>query len=180
LGTDNNNANDATNLFEAMKLAALIHKVAGADFERWVGAQDAFRMATLGGARCAGLHDQIGSIRPGMQADLVLLDLDSLPLFPANNLLNQLVYAEHGESIERVMVAGKVVFFRGHITLLDERKILGEIQEAAQGILERIDRTSAAGRRLEPYLRAAYEKCMAQAGANPHHQGTKTRSDTKG
>jgi 5-methylthioadenosine/S-adenosylhomocysteine deaminase len=163
LGTDNNNANDSANLFEAMKLAALIHKVGGADFEQWVGARDAFKMATLGGALCAGLHDQIGSLRPGMQADLVLLDLDSLPLFPANNLLNQLVFAEHGESIQQVMVAGKVVFDQGHITMLDERKILGEIQEEAQGILERISRTSAAGRRLEPYLRAVYEKCMEQA-----------------
>jgi 5-methylthioadenosine/S-adenosylhomocysteine deaminase len=165
LGTDNNNANDSANMFETMKLAALIHKVKSPYFKDWLGAKDAFQMATGGGSRAGHLQNIIGSIEVGKKADLVLLDLNSLPLFPANNLLNQLVFAEHGESISQVIVDGKVVLDKGTITQLDEQAIMDEIREEAKTIQHNIERTVAAGKRLEPYLEAAYLKCIEQSAS---------------
>lgn len=162
LGTDNNNANDSANMFETMKLAALIHKVKSPYFKDWLGAEDAFQMATSGGSRAAHIQNITGSVEVGNKADLVILDLNSLPLFPENNLLNQIVFAEHGESISQVIVDGKVVLDKGRLTLLDEQVIMDEIKEEAKIIQENTKRTVAAGKRLEPFLEAAYYKCIEQ------------------
>jgi 5-methylthioadenosine/S-adenosylhomocysteine deaminase len=167
LGTDNNNANDAANMFETMKLTALIHKVKNPDFEHWIGAKDAFQMATIGGARCGNLNNIIGSIAVGKKADLVLLDLAALPFFPSNNFLNQLVYAEHGESINKVIIDGKIIMDEDRITTIDQQSIMDEIREEAKVIQINIEKTAAAGKRLEPYLKAAYLKCTEQAASIP-------------
>ena len=120
-------------------------------------------MATIGGAQAAHLQDQIGTIEAGKKADLVLLALHSLPLFPSNNLVNQLVYAEHGGSIEKVIIDGRIVLEKGRITTVDELSVMNEIRDDASVIQQNIERTVAAGKRLEPFLKAAYLKCIEQS-----------------
>lgn len=162
LGTDNNNANDSANMFEAMKLAALLHKVKHGDFDHWLGARHALTMATSGGARCAGLDDRVGTIEAGKKADLVILDLNSLPFVPRNDLLNQIVYCEHGESVESVIVDGRIIMEQGNLVTVDEPSILAELMEALPAIQAMIQRTAPAGLRLEPYLRQVYDRCLEQ------------------
>jgi len=160
LGTDNNSANDTVNIFEAMKLAALLHKVADSDYHRWVGAKEALRMATRGGARCGCLHKEVGNLSPGMKADMVLFDLNRLPFFPRNNLLHQLVFCEQGGSVDTVIVDGKFVVERGRITTVNEQKIVNEAMERDKEIQDKIRRSTAKSGELEPYLRQAYFTCV--------------------
>ena len=65
IGTDNHNASDTANLFEAIKAAALIHKVSDPEYNHWIGAKEALHMATWGGARCGGLSEETGKIEVG-------------------------------------------------------------------------------------------------------------------
>jgi cytosine/adenosine deaminase-related metal-dependent hydrolase len=162
LGTDNNSANDAVNLFETMKMAALLQKVRGFDYDRWVGAREVIKMATRGGARCGGLHEEIGYLSVGMKADMVVLDLNKLPYFPRNNLLHQLVFCENGECVDTVVVDGVPVVEGGTLTTINEQKILEEAMDCADRIQLKIREAGARGGELEPYVREAYLRCVQQ------------------
>jgi guanine deaminase len=162
LGTDANSSNDTANLFEALKMAALLHKVSDFHYDRWVGAKEVLRMATRGGARCGCLHGDIGTLSVGMRADIVLIDLNTIPFFPRNNLLHQLVFCEHGESVDTVIVDGNPVVERGRITSVNEEAILDEVRGREEEIKDMIRRSAARGSELEPYVRRAYERCVEQ------------------
>ena len=65
-----------------MKLTALLAKIAARDptvFPAW----EVLRMATIEGAQAVGLGDEVGSLKTGKQADLILVDLTALNLSPA-------------------------------------------------------------------------------------------------
>jgi guanine deaminase len=159
IGTDNNSANDGVSVLEAMKMAALLHKVSGFDYRQWVGAKDAVRMATRGGAGCGSLQENIGHLSVGMKADMVLLDLKKLPFLPHNDLLNQLVFCEQGWSVDTVIIDGIPVVEDGIVTTVNEQEILDEFLEREQEIREKIRIATVRGGEIEPYLRQAYFKC---------------------
>lgn len=161
LGTDNHNASDVPNLFEAMKLTALIHRGPGTDYRGWIGAAEALDMATRGGARCGGPGSLTGELKPGCKADLVMLDLDRLSFFPRHDLVTQLVFCEHGESVEMVVVDGNIVMQDGRIRSIDEESILSELRERISAIQAKIIDSDRAGKELEPILEKAYRKCLA-------------------
>ena len=75
LGTDGAASNDGQNMFDALRLVALIHNQAGTDFNHWVMPSQALAMATRNGARAFGLD--AGELAPGKVADLVLLRRDT-------------------------------------------------------------------------------------------------------
>src|SRR5690606_12581522 len=77
LGTDGSISSDNQSIFGAMRFAALASKVRfpyGQD-DCWVGAAEALKMATTGGAQALGLADRVGLVEPGYKADLAVLDL---------------------------------------------------------------------------------------------------------
>ena len=160
LGTDNHNASDTANLFEAMKAAALIHKVSNHEYNKWIGAKEALHMATQGGALCGGLSEATGKIEPGKKADLVLLDLKALSFFPKNNLLNQLVFSENGAAVDTVIVDGNILMEGRRLISVDEADILRELRERIEKIQKKINAGIPAGRELEPYLRKAYYRSI--------------------
>ena len=81
--------------------------------------RDVVEFATLDGANAVGLGDQVGSITPGKQADLVLLRTDDVTIFPANNPLGSVVAAGHPGLVDTVLVAGKVVKRDGALVGVD-------------------------------------------------------------
>ena len=157
LGTDGVMSNDGLNMFETMKLAALLHKVRTPAPERWLGARDALRMATAGGARSARLSN-VGTIAVGAKADLVMLDLRRAGFAPRNDLLRQAVYADAGASVDMVMVDGRIVVEGGRCTTVDEAAVAAEVSQDAAAFHAR----NAAARRLTakiaPYFRQMYDR----------------------
>jgi 5-methylthioadenosine/S-adenosylhomocysteine deaminase len=115
-------SNDSLNLFEAMKLAAMLPAVRDPDPERWLSARQALGMATAGGAR-SGRIAGIGAIAVGARADLVLLDLRRAPFAPRNDLVRQAVYADAGSSVDTVLVDGRVVVEGGRVLTVDEAAV---------------------------------------------------------
>jgi 5-methylthioadenosine/S-adenosylhomocysteine deaminase len=128
VGTDGCTCADALNMFEATRLACTLTRVHGPDYERWLGAADAFAMATEGGARALGWGGAIGRIAPGYKADIVMLDLGRTIYWPLNDATNQVVFAENGGSVRDVMVGGNMVVAGGALVSVDLTKLRAEVE----------------------------------------------------
>jgi 5-methylthioadenosine/S-adenosylhomocysteine deaminase len=108
-----------------------------------VNSRDVIEFATVDGACALGLGDQIGTITPGKQADLVLLRGDDLTMFPVNHPVGTVVSAGHPGLVDTVLVAGKVVKRGGVMIGVD----LDELRERALSSRARI--AGAAGIALD-------------------------------
>ena len=150
LGTDEAIADDAVNMWGVAKMAGLIHNITGPDPEAWPRATEVLDCLLRGGARAMGLADHLGVVEPGRFADLVLLDLDTLPFTPLNDLHRQLVYCENGGSVVLTMVAGRIVFEAGQVTTVDEPALRSE----ARALFERRADLEAARRGADRWLPA--------------------------
>ena len=129
LGTDNTSCSDTLNLFEEMKLAGMLHKLRTVDYHKWLGAQEAIHMATMGGAACAGRKKELGSLEVGKLADMIILETNNERFTPANNYVNQMVFCENGRSVRDVFVDGKVVIRNGKITTFNEEGAVRKFRE---------------------------------------------------
>ncbi len=92
LGTDGAASNNDLDMWEEMDTAAKLHKVATFD-PKMITAEEAFTLATIGGARALHMEADIGSLEEGKRADLVVVDLDALHQTPRYHLYSHLVYA---------------------------------------------------------------------------------------
>jgi 5-methylthioadenosine/S-adenosylhomocysteine deaminase len=158
LGTDNYNANDGADMLGTIKLAATLHRAAAA-YEQWPTASDALAMATVGGARAAGLEAQIGRLEVGYKADFSLFNLRALSMLPATNLLNQFIYDGDRRTLTDVVVDGRQIVADGRITTVDEEALLAEVVERSPAIAAKIAASMATGAALKPYLEKAYRRC---------------------
>jgi len=124
LGTDGAASNNRLDLFEEMRLAALLAKAAAGDAQA-MPAHAALRSATLGGAVALGAQGRIGSIVAGKAADLVAVALDDLALQPMYDVVSHLVYACGREHVSDVWVAGERVLRDRALTRLDLADLQG-------------------------------------------------------
>ena len=151
LGCDNCSCSDCQNLFQSMKLFTLL--CAGMDSEpTGVFAEHAIEAATIGGARAVGLADSIGEVRPGMLADLALIDLTDLAYQPFNSAARQLVYSETGRGVHTVLVDGRVVLSEGRLVNVDEAAFRQELAEVMEGVDRDYAQLAARHKPAIPYL----------------------------
>ncbi len=107
-GTDGAASNNRLDLFEEMRLAALLAKGASLDASA-LPAWQALECATIASAGALGLQDRIGSIEVGKEADLIAIDLSELETQPCFDVVSQLVYCAGREHVCSVWVAGSRV-----------------------------------------------------------------------
>jgi 5-methylthioadenosine/S-adenosylhomocysteine deaminase len=107
LGTDGAASNNDLDMFEAMRMAAFLHKLQSAD-PQVIPAATALEMATIDGAKALGLESKIGSLETGKKADLVVVSMSSARQTPLYDPVSHLVYASRGDDVRTVVVNGKV------------------------------------------------------------------------
>src|SRR5690349_4976387 len=139
IGTDGAASNNDLDMFEEMRLAALLAKGAGGD-PTALPARDALAMATRLGARAMHLDHLTGSLEPGKRADLIVVDLDTLHNVPAfdrdpNGIYAQIVYASKSTDVVDVMCNGRWLMRGRALLTVDER----ELREAARALARRVD-----------------------------------------
>jgi cytosine/adenosine deaminase-related metal-dependent hydrolase len=159
LGTDGASSNDTFNMFEVMKCAALLHKIAHPVARAWPSARDVLRMTLRGGARSTLHEGRIGVLAPGHQADIVLLDLRAPAFVPLHDPANHLVYCETGREVETVLVGGRVVVEGGRLTTVNAGDVYAEVAALMPEFRRLADRAHGASGRLEPALWRMYERC---------------------
>ena len=128
LGTDGVSSNNNTDLFEEIKLAAILHKGVQHD-PMAVTAHEALAMATVNGARALGRDT--GVIAPGKLADLILVDFSAPNLMPCHDVEENLVYAARGSNVEMNMARGQVIYEKGEFFTLDLERIRYEVEHYA-------------------------------------------------
>lgn len=124
LGTDGAASNNRLDMFNEMRQAALLAKVATQD-PSVLDAHTVLRMATLNGAQALGLGNMIGSLTPGKQADLCAVKLDDWIMQPCFDPASHLVYVTGREQVSHVWVSGELRVDNTHITSPEPAKLLG-------------------------------------------------------
>ncbi len=160
LGTDGMCSNDGNDMFATLKTAALLHKLWEIDYEQWLGAEEAWAMATIAGATAAGDPDGLGRIEPGRRADLVLLDLDSHVFTPLNDPLHQVALGSTTLAVDSVMVDGQWRIRDGRVTGVDEAAVLAEGRARGAEIVARHDEGFRIGQELLASVRAGWLEAM--------------------
>ena len=128
LGVDEAIADDAVNMWSVMKTTGSIHNLTDWNYSNWPSAKEIIISATRNGGR-AMREPKLGTLEIGAPADLILVNLQSLPFVPLNNLLRQLVYCELGNSVYLTMVAGKIVSTDQRLSTVNEHEVLLEASE---------------------------------------------------
>ena len=127
LGTDGVCSNNNHDLFEEVKLAALLQKGVSGD-PRLVPAQQALKMATRAGAFAQGREQEIGQLKEGFDASLILVDTGKPGLYPVHNPVSTLAYSARGGDVYLTMIRGKVLYENGIYTALDMEHIRSKME----------------------------------------------------
>ena len=128
LGTDGVSSNNNADLFEEIKLAAMLHKGVSRD-PMVVTAHQALEMATVNAARALGRNT--GVVAPGKVADLILVDFNRPNLVPCHDVEENLVFSARGSDVSMNMARGKIIYEKGAFLTLDLEKIRSEVEHYA-------------------------------------------------
>ena len=125
LGTDGAASNNDLDMFEAMRQAALLHKLVTGD-PRTLPAKEVLAMATIEGARALKMEDRIGSLEVGKRADLIVVSMAGARQTPMYDPISHLVYVARGSDVETTIVNGKVLMQERRLLTLNEDAVIKE------------------------------------------------------
>lgn len=135
LGTDGAACNNRLDMFDEMRLAAVLQSVRLGPGT--LPARDVVWMATREGARALGLAGEIGAVAAGMRADLIVVGLDRPHLAPGPDPYSTLVYAARGTDVRHTVVDGEVLVRDGRPVRLDPAEIAACARREAAALLAR-------------------------------------------
>lgn len=130
LGTDGCASNNSHDLFEELKLSALLAKGTSLD-PTVVPAYSALKLATVNGAYAQGRENEIGRLLPGFEADLIMLNTHSPRLRPVYDPCGTVVYSAAGADVCLTMVQGKILYENGKWLTLDVQKAIEDVERFA-------------------------------------------------
>ncbi|MBS3055656.1 MAG: amidohydrolase [Candidatus Aenigmarchaeota archaeon] len=136
LGTDSVASNNNLNLFEEIKISALLQKMKHKD-SKIVNAQEALDMGTLNGARALGMKTKLGSVENGMLADLITIDISKPHLYPVHDIVSHLVYSASGSDVNDSIIDGEIVMKDRKIMSVDETETIHKFESQVQNLFSR-------------------------------------------
>lgn len=138
LGADGAPCNNNLDMFQEMRLAALIQKVPHGPTV--MDARTVLRMATMGGAEVLGMAKEIGSLEVGKKADVVLLDLEDYHTFPSYDVdvYSRVVYSATRSNVDTVIIDGSVVLENRRVKTIDRSIVLRESDRSIKRLMTRM------------------------------------------
>ncbi|MDD3395892.1 MAG: amidohydrolase [Acidaminococcaceae bacterium] len=124
LGTDGASSNNNLDMLEELRLASVLAKTVTGD-PTVIPANIAVELATSNGANALGF-DNVGELKVGQKADIVLYDMHKPYWYPRHNLTSGFVYAANANDVDTVLVDGKILLAQGKLTTIDEEKTYAE------------------------------------------------------
>ena len=165
IGTDGSNCSDNQNMFESMRLASMVSKVQGPDWQNWITTGEVLHAATVGSAKALGFGDMLGRIAPGYKADVVFIERGHINMIPLINITNSLVHAEDGGAVHSVMVGGNMVVAARKLLYVDMAKLALDAENA----VERLERLNHANHALYDALEPVVGSYCPGLAAEPFH-----------
>ena len=135
LGTDGPSSGNTLNLFDQMRLFANFHKNENRDRSLFP-AREIVALATRGGARALHAEKEIGMLKSGMRADLVLVSTQGANMFPTYNPYSALVYCANVSNVDVVMTGGEIRVRGGRLTHIDLPQLRSRLVEEMQPFME--------------------------------------------
>ena len=133
LGTDGQGSGSNLDMFETMKITALLQKGVNED-PTAIPAYEVLKMATVNGAKALGLESKIGSIEENKLADIIIINPDTEQMQPINDIFADLVYNAKGSNVETTIVNGKILMENRKLNFCDEENIFDECDKIILGI----------------------------------------------
>lgn len=137
LGSDGAVSNNTLDLFEAMRLTALMQKDRAHNPEILTVAE-ALAIATRESARVVGLGRQVGTVEPGYLADLIVVDLNGLHHQPLHSVTASLVYNAMASDVQHTVVNGQVVMRDREILTVDVANVIENVAQAMDRLAQRV------------------------------------------
>ncbi len=128
LGTDSPAASNSMDVFEEMRVGLLVQRATLGE-DRFMSARQFVKMATLDAARVLGLDDQLGSLEPGKQADIIAVDLSKSHQIPTHYPYSALVHTANQENVLATMVAGTFLYEDRTWHSMDQERIFARAEE---------------------------------------------------
>ncbi|WP_226528876.1 5'-deoxyadenosine deaminase [Metabacillus niabensis] len=138
LGADGAPCNNNLDMFNEMRLAALIQKPVHGPTS--MDAHTVFKMATIGGAKAVGMENEIGSIEIGKKADLAILNLQDFHTYPSYGVdpISRIVYSATRADVETTIINGQIVMENRIMKSINKKAILTEANHSIKRLLGRI------------------------------------------
>jgi 5-methylthioadenosine/S-adenosylhomocysteine deaminase len=133
LGTDGAASNNDLDMWEEMRLAALLQKVEQMNPEV-LPARTVLGMATIGGATAIGMGDSIGSLEVGKRADLIQVGFNDVHHIPTYDVISHLVYVTDEQDVATVVVDGKILMEDHKLLTIDTARVAREARALAAKI----------------------------------------------
>lgn len=134
LGTDGPASNNTLDMFETMKVAALLQKLHYQD-PTVLPAYTVLKMATIEAAKALGIENSVGSIEIGKKADMLLIDFKQPHLTPLHNVYANIVYSAHGSDVHTVIANGKILMENREVKTLNENEVANKAQTTASRLV---------------------------------------------
>ena len=135
IGTDGCASNNNLDMFEEMRMAALLQKVSTMD-PTVLPARKVLEMATINGAKALGTKS--GMLKEGYKADMIIVDMNKAHLTPVYDVASHLVYAASGKDVKTTIVNGKVLMEEGKVLSLDEQEVIDIAIQRSKDLIMKI------------------------------------------
>jgi 5-methylthioadenosine/S-adenosylhomocysteine deaminase len=145
LATDGAVSNNTLDIFESLRLMAMLQKHEARNPEVMTIRQ-ALQMATRDSAAVVGLADKIGQLSPGYLADIILVDLSGAHHQPLHSLTASLVYNTRASDVQTVIVNGQLIMRDRQILTLDKAEIIRQVNRSMERLSQRVP-----GKRIQVY-----------------------------
>ena len=133
LGTDGQGSGNNLNLFNHMGYVDLLQKGLFRN-PKIINAYDVLEMATINGAKALGLND-IGSIEIGKKADIIILDMNNIEIYPMEDIIFNIVHNTSINNIDTTIINGKILYKNKQLCIdINEE----ELKQNIQNILKKI------------------------------------------
>ncbi|MDP8227683.1 MAG: amidohydrolase [Candidatus Celaenobacter polaris] len=127
LATDGVASNNNLSILDEMDMTSKVHKAINND-PTFLPTEEVVRMVTIDAAKIFNKEDEVGSLEVGKKADIILLERNKLENMPMYNVYSHLVYTMHSESVQDVIVNGKVLMQGRKLTGIDEDELFEKAQ----------------------------------------------------
>src|SRR5215831_8660204 len=127
LGLDGG-TNDTVDALNNVRAATGLQRAKSLDEHGSPTVEEVLRAATMGGAEVLDMASEIGSLTPGKQADVIVIDTQALNFAPVLRPVAQIVFNGQTQNVQWVFVAGRVLKEAGKVKGVNERELI----EAAQ------------------------------------------------